>query len=76
MKFFDNISLINKVYYNLKETQILGEFIFGGESHNNENEKYKYNVTEYYKVIPLSYNGAIYRDIKFSPIYIIIQINL
>ena len=71
----DNISLINTVYYNQKETQILGEFIFGDEPHNYEDEKYKYNVTEYYKVTPLSYNGAIYWDIEFSSIYILSKNN-
>ena len=70
IKFLDNISLIDTIIYNKNGNNIIGEFIFGDEPHNYEDDKYKYNITEYYKVTPLSSaHGAIYWDIEFNNIY-------
>ena len=75
LKYFDNVSLIDTIYYNKNKNNIIGEFIFGDDPHNYESEKEKYNLTEYYKVTPLSSNGDIYWDIEFSSIYILSKNN-
>ena len=77
LKFFDNISLIDTIIYNKNQDNIIGEFIFGDEPHNYEEDKYKYNITEYYKVTPISSaHGSIYWDIEFNNIYYIKKENI
>ena len=72
LKYFDNISLIDTIVYNKNKNNIIGEFIFGDEPHNYEDDKVIYNVNEYSKVSPLSSSdGFLYWDIEFNSIYFI-----
>ena len=74
LKFYDNISLIDTIFYNEeKNNKIIGEFIIGDEPCNYEDDKDKYNKNEYYKVSPLSTKGTIYWDIEFNSIYLILK---
>ena len=70
LKFFDNISLINQISYNEENDNIIGEFIFGAEPSKYENDKYKYNETNYYKINPIKAKENIDWDIEFNNIYI------
>ena len=71
LKFFENISLIDTITYNKNKSNIIGEFIFGDEPHNYEDDKYKYNLTEFFKISPISSpSGNIYWDIEFNSIYL------
>ena len=70
LKFFDNVSLADTILYNKNKSNIIGEFIFGDEPHNYENDRYKYNVTEYLKVSPISTGDTLYWDLEFNSIYL------
>ena len=69
LKFFDNISLINQIVYNEKNNNI-GEFIFGSSPSKYEEDKYKYNETNFYKINPLKTEDNLDWDIEFNNIYI------
>ena len=74
LKYFDNISLIDTVYYNKeKNNGIIGEFIIGDEPANYENDNVKYNKNEFYKVSPLTSKKFINWDIEFNSIYFLLK---
>ena len=75
LKYFDNISLIEQFIYNEKKDNIIGEFIFGDEPCNYENDKNKYNEKEFRQVTPLSTKDTIYWDIEFNNIYLYFKEN-
>ena len=70
LKFFDNVSLIDQITYNEGKDNIIGEFIFGDEPSKYEDDKSKYNDSEFYKISPLTTKGDINWDLEFSNIYI------
>ena len=70
LKFFQNISLYDLVTYDNTKDNIIGEFIFGDEPSNYENDSYKYNANGYYKINPLPSKGIRYWKFNFSNIYI------
>ena len=73
LKFFDNISLVDQLTYNEGKDNIIGEFIFGDEPSRYENDKLKYNESEFYKISPLTTKGYIDWDLEFSNIYLLIR---
>ena len=75
LKFFDNISLINQIACNEENNNIIGEFIFGDEPSKYENDKYKYNESNYYKINPIKTKEIIDWDIEFNDIYITFKNN-
>ena len=70
LKYFDNISLFDQITFNKNKDNIIGEFIFGDDPNNYENNKNKYNDKEFFKVSPLSSAEAVYWGIEFNNIYI------
>ena len=70
LKFFDNISLVDQLTYNEEKEKVIGEFIFGEEPSKYENDEYKYNEKEFYKIPPLTTKGHIDWDLEFSNIYL------
>ena len=70
LKYYDNISLYDQIIYDINKNNIIGEFIFGDEPYNYENNKLKYNENEFRKVTPLSTKEIIYWDIEFNNIYL------
>ena len=70
LKFFNNISLFDQITYQENKDNIVGEFIFGDEPSNYENDIYNYNKKGYYKVNGLSTTDSIDWELSFSNIYI------
>ena len=70
LKFFDNVSLFDQVTYREEKGNIIGEFIFGDEPSNYENDIYNYNKKGYIKVNTLSTKISINWELLFSNIYI------
>ena len=70
LKFYDNISLFDQVTYNEEKNILIGEFIFGDEPCNYENDTYNYNEKGYYKVNTLSTKDEINWELLFNNIYI------
>ena len=69
MKFFDNISLSDLVNLKRDKDNLLGELIIGDEPCNYEDDKFKYNESEFQKITPLSTNGYVDWEIEFNNIY-------
>ena len=70
LKFYDNISLFDQVTYSKEKNILIGEFIFGDEPYNYENDIYNYNKKGYYKVNTLSTKDEINWELLFNKIYI------
>ena len=70
LKYFDNISLYDQIIFNEEKNNIIGEFIFGDEPCNYEDDIYKYNKKGYYTINPLSTKDTIDWEFSFSNIYI------
>ena len=70
LKFFNNISLYDQITYQENKNYIIGEFIFGDEPSNYENDIYNYNKKGYYKVNGLSSTDSMDWALSFSNIYI------
>ena len=75
LKYFNNISLFDFIFYNQEKNNLIGEFIIGDEPHNYESNKQKYNKTEYLKVSPLSSDDSLYWDIEFKSIFLLFHEN-
>ena len=74
LKFYnDNISLFDQVTYNEERGNIIGEFIFGDEPSNYENDIYNYNKKGYNKVNTLSSKESINWELYFSNIYLMLK---
>ena len=73
LKFFNNISLFDQLTYQEDKDNIVGEFIFGDEPSNYENDIYNYNKKGYYKVNGLSTTDSIDWELSFSNIYITLK---
>jgi len=73
LKFYDNITLSQQIIYDEKKSNIIGEFIFGDEPSNYENDKYNYNKKGFYKVNTISTKDSINWELSFSNIYIIFR---
>ena len=70
LKYFDNISLSDQITFNKDKDNIIGEFIFGDEPSNYENNKLKYNEKEFFKITPLSTKQDIDWCFEFDNIYL------
>ena len=70
LKFFDNISLSDLVNLKRDKDNLLGELIIGDEPCNYEDDKFKYNESEFQKITPLSTNGYVDWEIEFNNIYL------
>jgi len=66
--------LVEQITYNEEKDNIIGEFIFGDEPSKYENDKNKYNDSEFFKINPLTTKGDINWDLEFSNIYFQISI--
>ena len=69
MKFNDNITLFDKIIYDEKKNNLIGEFIFGDEPSNYENDNYYYNK-KLYKVNTITNKDSINWELSFSNIYL------
>lgn len=73
LKFYDNMSLYDQVTYNKDQDNYIGDFIFGDEPSNYENDSKKYNEKEYYRINPSPSKEAMAWRFNFSNIYISIK---
>ena len=73
LKFFQNISLHDLITYNKEKDNIIGEFIFGDEPSNYENDSINYNEKGYYKINPLPSKTIKYWNFNFSSIYLTVK---
>ena len=65
LKYFNNYSFID--YYN--KSMPIGEFIFGEEPHNYEENKILYNESNYHSVSPIERDNILYWEFIFDSIY-------
>ena len=70
LKFFDNISLSDLVNFKRDKDNLLGELIIGDEPCNYEDDKFKYNESEFHKITPLPTNGNVDWKFEFNNIYL------
>ena len=70
LKYSDDKSLYDLVTYNKEKDNIIGEFIIGDDPSNYEDDKFKYNEKEFYKITPLSTKEDIDWEFEFSNIYL------
>ena len=70
LKYFDNISLYDLVTYKNNKDNAVGEFIFGDEPSNYEDDKFKYNEKGFHKITPLSTKDYIDWVFEFNNIYL------
>ena len=68
LKYFNNISLLDTIYEYGRNNQIIGEFIFGNEPHNYEEDKFKYSKSDLIRINPLSSYYYTW-EINFDNIY-------
>ena len=73
LKFYDNITLSEQIIYDEKKNNIIGEFIFGDEPSNYENDNYNYNKKGFHKVNTISTKDSINWELSFRNIYIIFR---
>ena len=66
LKYFQNISLIDSI----NGDKPIGEFIFGDDPHNYENNKNQYDEKYFHKIPMLKTEGVDYYDLLFNNIYI------
>ena len=74
LKYFNNISLLNTINEYSKENKIIGEFIFGNDPHNYEDDKSRYNKSQLIRINPLSSYDCKW-EINFNNIYILYHKN-
>ena len=74
LKYYNNISLLDTIFGNEINNNIIGEFIFGNEPHYYEEDKYRYNKSQLIKINPLSSYDFSW-DIQFNNIYILFYHN-